>query len=82
MTTDADDQGSELSLPVLDNSSQATPSSGPSPRTPTTDLPVSGSPSGKSTLRERQNARGSVVKEGDLADGWVTTCLDNEYIVD
>lgn len=59
-------------MPILDNDSiRETPSSGPSPRTPTTDLPSGDSPSGKSTLRERQNTRGNAVREGDIGDGYV-----------
>jgi serine/threonine-protein kinase 24/25/MST4 len=62
-----------MSLPMLDGSDQRTASLGSSPETPSGSV-ESGSPtaspaSGKSTWRERQNTRGTIMKEGDIGDG-------------
>ncbi|WVQ64600.1 uncharacterized protein L199_002767 [Kwoniella botswanensis] len=71
--------GSDLSLPMLERSSpNPTPSIGSSPQTPHSDVmdlkSSSGSgTSGKSTWKERHNKDGgTVVKEGDLGDGFST----------
>ncbi|EIW73407.1 STE/STE20/YSK protein kinase [Tremella mesenterica] len=89
--------GSNLSLPSLErSSSNATASFGTSPQTPnseTVDLKSSGGSSGRSTWRERHDqGRGTVVKEGDVGDGFSTVRpvkkvdaagsqrLSNEYI--
>ncbi|WWD06048.1 hypothetical protein V865_004133 [Kwoniella europaea PYCC6329] len=71
--------GSDLSLPMLERSSpNPTPSLGSSPQTPHSDVmdlkSSSGSgTSGKSTWKERHNKDGgTVVKEGDLGDGFST----------
>ncbi|WWC85497.1 uncharacterized protein L201_000361 [Kwoniella dendrophila CBS 6074] len=71
--------GSDLSLPMLERSSpNPTPSIGSSPQTPHSEVmdlkSSSGSgTSGKSTWKERQNReQGTVVREGDLGDGFST----------
>ncbi|WVF66496.1 hypothetical protein IAT40_001236 [Kwoniella sp. CBS 6097] len=71
--------GSDLSLPGLERSSpNPTPSMGSSPQTPhleTVNLKSSSgsNTSGKSTWKERQDqSRGTIVKEGDLGDGFST----------
>jgi serine/threonine-protein kinase 24/25/MST4 len=63
-----------MSLPMLERSDQVTPSLGSSPQTPNSDdlemSSATASPaSGKSTWRERQNTRGTIMKEGDIGDG-------------
>ncbi|WWC67143.1 uncharacterized protein I206_101050 [Kwoniella pini CBS 10737] len=71
--------GSDLSLPALEKSSpNPTPSIGSSPQTPHSEVmdlrSSSGSgTSGKSTWKQRHDQeRGTVVKEGDLGDGFST----------
>ncbi|WRT63383.1 uncharacterized protein IL334_000288 [Kwoniella shivajii] len=71
--------GSEVSLPMLDRSSpNPTPSTGSSPQTPYSDVldlkSSSGSgTSGKSTWKQRHDKdRGTVIREGDLGDGFST----------
>ncbi|WVR03239.1 hypothetical protein IAU60_000230 [Kwoniella sp. DSM 27419] len=70
---------SDISLPVLERSSQnPSPSLGSSPQTPHSDdtelKSSSGSNTpGKSTWKQRQDrSRGTIVKEGDLGDGFST----------
>ncbi|KAK8844573.1 hypothetical protein IAR55_006420 [Kwoniella newhampshirensis] len=91
--------GSELSLPMLERSSpNPTPPLSSSPQTPSSDMmhlksSTSSNVSGKSTWKERQDkTRGTLVKEGDLGDGFSTVRpmkkvdtigsqrLSNEYI--
>ncbi|RSH89583.1 hypothetical protein EHS25_002134 [Saitozyma podzolica] len=67
---------SEISLPMLERCSQITPPPIESaPQTPTSEsaeLRTSGS-SGKSTWKERNDPkRGTIVKEGDIGDGFST----------
>ena len=77
----ADEQSSQMSLPMLERSSHATPPLGSSPQTPTSDIldfktVGSSSASGKSTWKQRHDqARGMLVKEGDLGDGSVGTIV-------
>jgi len=59
---------------MLDGSDQLTPSLGSSPQTPTSanmelEQTTASPASGKSTWRERQSARGTIMKEGDIGDG-------------
>ncbi|KAI9634328.1 kinase-like domain-containing protein [Dioszegia hungarica] len=69
-------QSSEISLPLLEPSSYATPGSSGSPQTPQTDMDIPDepySPGGKSTWKERHNeGRGTILKQGDIGDGYST----------
>ncbi|WWC57774.1 uncharacterized protein I303_100309 [Kwoniella dejecticola CBS 10117] len=71
--------GSDLSLPMLERSSpNPTPSIGSSPQTPHSEIldlrsSTGSGTSGKSTWKQRHDQdTGTVVKEGDLGDGYST----------
>lgn len=72
----ADVQASEVSLPTLGHSPLPTPSLGSPPLTPRAEAPdlhsstgSSSSTSGKSTWKERNSSRGTILKGGDVGDG-------------
>lgn len=68
--------GSDISLPQLERSQMETPSLGSSPQTPTSEMSelrtsTGSGTSGKSTWKQRHDQKGTIVKEGDVGDGWV-----------